>query len=417
MSMPLDGPAVIVDPYSSGAFFASAFEQVGVPVIAVMSAATPPEVYAPSFRPQDFDMILVAEEGDLSGLVDRLKSLKPRCILTGCESGVELTDAISPIVRPERANSPEKAQARRHKGEMARAVEAAGIPSMRQICTASAEEVAAWIAREGLKGRDLVMKPPKSASTDGVVKVSGGAGWRELFDRMVGSVNRLGTVNDNLVVQEFLSGTEYAVDTATYAGIHSIASVCRYNKTDNGPFMAIYDTMEWIPSDAPHLPDLRDYAFRVLDAVGMHYGTNHIEIMVTKDGPRLIEIGARPHGGGHPRFCRHATGDSQVDRIARRFAEQGLSEDSYELKTNLTIVFLLCRTGGVVTNRAVLNGIADLESHFFSRIDIADGQTLAPTCDLFASLDMGFVALAHDDPEQISADCRRIRAWEVALFD
>ena len=411
------GPAVIVDPYSSGSFFASAFAEVGIPVVALMSTNEPPDVYAKSFRPQDFEHILVADGEDLDDLIASLKKLEPRCILTGCESGVELTDRIGPVVLPELSNLPARSQARRHKGEMAEALRDAGVPSMRQICTNSIAEVADWIEREALQGHDLVIKPPKSASTDGVFKVQAGGNWREKFLMLLGSVNRLGITNDKLVVQEYLYGDEFAVDTVSYAGEHSVASICRYRKVDNGPFMAIYDRMDWMAADFPEAGVLRAYAIQVLNAVGMRYGTSHIEIMMTELGPRLIEIGARPHGGGHPQFCRHATGDSQVHRIARSFAESGLSRLDYELKTHLTVVFLLCRRGGHVTNRAALDAIQDLRSHHFSKIHIQQGDLLEPTQDLFASLELGFVALSHKDPDLIAADTETIRSLELQIFN
>ncbi|WP_159289217.1 ATP-grasp domain-containing protein [Methylosinus sporium] len=417
MEMCLGRPAVIVDPYSSGAFFAEAFQRVGVPVVAVMSAPEPPEVYASSFRPQDFAQILVADGPDLTPLVDELIALDPRCILAGCESGVELTDRVAPLVLPELANIPEKAMARRHKGAMAQAVADAGIPSMRQICTDSVDEVASWLEQEGLIGEDLVIKPPKSASTDGVIKIIGGRDWREHFMTMLGSHNRLGIHNDRLMVQELLRGTEYAVDTATFRGCHTISSICRYNKVDNGPFMAIYDSMDWMPVEFPHADELKEYAGLVLDAVGVMYGTSHVEIMLTENGPRLVEIGARPHGGGHPRFCRLATGDSQVDLIARSFVANRPLHADYSLKTNVTVVFFLCRRSGVVRNRAALDRVVELASHHFSRIDIKQGDHLEPTKDLFASLAMGFIVLSHDDPGQIVDDYRAIRELEESLFD
>ena len=51
------GPAVIVDPYSSGALLAPAFARAGVPVVAVLSAAAPP-AFLKTLRPADFDEIL-----------------------------------------------------------------------------------------------------------------------------------------------------------------------------------------------------------------------------------------------------------------------------------------------------------------------------------------------------------------------
>lgn len=409
-------PAIIVDPYSSGAFYAGAFKELGVPVVGVMSTPEPPDVYASSFRPRDFERILVANDEDLEPLISELVALEPRCILTGCESGVELTDAISPKVLPKRSNDPDKALARRHKGEMGRAVASAGLPIARQICTDSADEVEKWLDEEGIRGQDLVIKPPKSASTDGVTKINGGRQWREIFAKMLGTNNRLGFKNDKIVVQEFMHGVEYAVDTASYDGRHAVASICRYNKTDNAGYMAIYDTMDWMPPDFQGAAEIKRYARQVLDAVGVRYGTSHIEIMLTNQGPRLVEIGVRPHGGGHPQFCRIATGSSQVDLIARSFADNSLQHQDYTLRTNMTIVFLLCKREGKVINRAALDKISDLPSHHFSKINIQQGDFIKPTADLFASLELGFVALSNADSRQITADYNAIRELEATLF-
>lgn len=408
------GPAVVVDPYSSGALLAPAFADAGVPVVAVVTAPEPPAVYASSYRPGDFAEILVHDGGDVEPIVRRLRELGPRCVLAGCESGVELTDAIAPLVTPDVANEPALAAARRHKGEMAAAVEKAGLPVIAQLCTDDPDEVRAWIGRSGLAGRDLVIKPPKSASTDGVTRVAADA-WRPVFDAMLGSANRLGIVNDRLVVQEHVTGVEYVVDTFSADGRHTVTDVCRYRKVDNGGHMAVYDSMEWLPPGHEAVDELVEYACGVLDAVGLRTGAAHVEIMRTADGPRLIEVGARAHGGGHPRFCRIATGDSQVDRTVRHFAGLGGIPDRYELRTAVLVVFLINTKAGVVRDASGFAAVPDLPGHAFSAIHVADGQRLEVTKDLFASLDLGFVVLAHDDPRQVWADYDAIRAIERSL--
>ena len=171
------GPCVVVDPYSSGALFAEALRERGVPVAAVLSSARPPEAYASSYRPRDFPDALV-HDGDLEELVRWVRALDPRCVIAGCESGVELAERLAPRVLPAVSNVPELAEARRDKSRMADAVRAAGLPVIPQLCTADADEAADWLEREGLAGADLVIKPPKSASTDGVIKGPGGADWR-----------------------------------------------------------------------------------------------------------------------------------------------------------------------------------------------------------------------------------------------
>lgn len=408
------GPAVIVDPYSSGALYAPAFRDAGVPVVALQTAASPPDVYAASYRPEDFSEIIVAGV-DPTDAIARLRELRPRCVLAGCESGVELTELVAPLVVPGLANRPETAAARRHKGAMAEAVARAGLPIIEQICTDDPDEVEAWLTRMGLHGRDLVIKPPKSASTDGVTRVPGGAGWRDVFASMLGRSNRLGLVNDRLVVQEYCRGVEFVIDTASFDGVHSVNDICRYHKIDNGGYMAVYESMEWMPPTLPEYRELVAYAFGVLDAVGMRCGAAHVELMLTERGPRLIELGARPHGGGHPQFCRLATGDSQLDRVVRCFTSGAPLPPSYDLEQHVRVMFLIARSTGYVKNAAVLEQVRELETHHFSKIAIRDGARLETTKDLFGSLDLGFVVLAHCDLHRVEADARRVRELEQAL--
>jgi biotin carboxylase len=409
----LTGPAIIVDPYSSGALFPAAFAEHGVEVVAVLTADRPPTAFASSYRPQDFDTKIVFT-GDLEVAAAELRSLDPRCVIAGCESGVELAEQLAPMVLPGRCNVPELAPARRDKWKMAEAVAAAGLPVIPQICTDDPGEVRAWLDRQGLHRHDLVIKPPKSASTDGVVKVPGGVGWAEVFAEGIGRVNQFGTVDDRLLVQKFLTGTEYVVDTFSDAGGHGLVDVCRYQKVNNGPHMAVYDSMRWVPEDDLAIPGLLEYARGVLDAVGLRFGSAHIEIMSTDDGPVLIELGARPHGGGHPRFNRIATGDSQIDRTVRGLVGEPVPLD-YRLIRHQMCVFHVARASGRVSNVAVLEAIKDLPSYQFSVLNLAEGDRVQVTRSLVDSLDLGFVILSHPDAEQVERDYQVIRHLERSL--
>ena len=403
-------PVVIVHPYSSGATYASAFTAAGIPVVALVEPV-PPEVYADSYRPMDFHETIISN-GNQSETVAQLKSIDPRCLLAGCESGVEFVDAVSLKVLPEFANLRESASARRHKGSMAAAVAQAGLPSIEQICTNDPNAVEDWIELAGLQNCDLVIKPSKSASTDSVIRLPRGQGWRLKFESMLGRMNRLGIRNDDLVVQEYCSGIEFVVDTASWDGQHSVCDVCRYYKADNGGNMAVYEAMDWMPPDFPEYDDVVTYAKAVLDAVGIRYGAAHVEIMLTDRGPRLIEVAARPHGGGHPRFCRIATGDSQVDRIVRRIATGATLPDGYVLRRHMRVVFLVARSSGCAANVEALNGIRDLSSHYFSTIELQNGMHIEKTRDLFGSLNLGFVVLAHVERAQVEADSLKVREFE-----
>ncbi|MEV6983586.1 ATP-grasp domain-containing protein [Sphaerisporangium sp. NPDC051017] len=407
------GPVVVVDPYSSGALFAAAFAEHGVEVVAVLTAERPPDAYAASYRPQDYERKIVFG-GDLDALAGELRALSPRCVIAGGESGVELAERLAPLVTPGRANVPGLASARRDKWRMAEAVAEAGLAVIPQICTDDPAEVREWLAREGLEGQDLVVKPPMSASTDGVVKVAGGEGWAEVFARGIGRVNQFGNVDDRLLVQKFLNGTEYVVDTFTDGGRHGLVDVCRYQKVDNGPHMAVYDAMRWVPGDDPAVPALAEYARGVLDAVGMRFGSAHIEIMNTADGPVLIELGARAHGGGQPRFNRVATGDSQIDRTVRALVG-GEVPPGYRLERHQMCVFHIARASGTVRDVSALEAVKDLPSHHFSVMNLAEGDHVEETKSLVDSLDFGFAILSHPDAEQVERDYKVIRELERGL--
>ena len=418
-----DGPAVIVDPYSSGAQLAPEFRAAGVRPIAVMTAAQPPDVYASSFRPDDFDHIIV-DDGTLdpygratgrTSTVDAVRALRPRCVIVGCESGVLLGDHLAAETVPDVANDPVLAQARRHKGAMGEAVKNSGLASIPQICTSSLAEVDRWLDDTDLVGADLVIKPPLSASSDGVTKVSDGVGWEAIFGSLLGATNRLGICNTELVVQQCVSGTEYVVDTVSFGGTHTVTNVCRYRKVVNGPHMAVYDSMTWLSATAPELATLIPYAQGVLDAVGIRYGAAHIELMLTADGPRLIEVGARAHGGGHPRFCMLATGDSQVARTVRAFTDPAPLPELYELQRHTKVVFHMSTRAGRISGTDALDSIDELPSCVFATRHIHDGDQVPVTSTLFDSLDLGFAVLSDQHERQVDADHGRIRDLESTL--
>ena len=407
-----DGPVAIVDPFSSGGLYAPALHAAGIPVVAVSSRPDVLPAYRSSYHPEDFAEIVVYD-GRLEPVARRLTELGVRCVLPGAESGVQLADRLAAVVTEDLANDPALAAARCDKGAMAEAARRAGLPVIRQVCTDDPEEVAAWIVREGLAGRDLVVKPPRSASTDGVTRVR--EGWREVFLAQLGRPNQWDVVNDRMVVQEFVTGTEYVVDVFSHDGRHTVTDVCRYGKVDNAEHMAVYDWVEWQPPDDPAVPGLVEYTRRFLDAVGFRFGAAHVELMLTGDGPRLIELNARPHGGGQPQYCRVATGDSQIDRAVRYLGRLGPIDAHYALRRSTRVVFLISRSSGVVRNAACLDEVRTLPSYHTHLVGVRDGDRLEVTKDLLNTLSLGLVVLSGTDPEQVRADYAEVRRIEAGL--
>jgi predicted ATP-grasp superfamily ATP-dependent carboligase len=409
---------VIVDPYSSGSLLAPALREIGHSVIGVTTSDPPPDIYLSSFHPADLDECFTCAT-ITPGVVDRLGAADPVVVLAGAETGVELADRLAAELTPHLANVPALASARRHKGHMADAVAARGLRTIRSVATDDPGVVGNWLEKEGLEEHHLVVKPVKSAGTDGVTFVRGGSGWRRAFDDLLGAPNRLGSQNQEVIVQEHVAGVEYVVNTFTVDGRHAVTDIARYGKVQRGErgtgTMAVYESVRYLPYDEPGNEQLITYTRDVLDALGIRFGPAHTEIMLAEDGPVLIETGARLAGGGMPESARLATGDNAVDRLVRYLGGERRQRLDYGLRQSVTVVFLLPPTSGRIQNTRAYRAVRDLPSCVFLRVNVSDGDVLGDDTDLFASLDHGFAVLAHGDPAQIEADYARIRHIEQAV--
>jgi hypothetical protein len=404
-------PVVIVDPYSSGQALARRFLARGVPCVAVLSAGVVPEALLSHWRPQDFTDVH-RFDGDVAALAGAVARHAPRCIVAAFETGVELADALVDRVLPGTGNVPGLSLARRDKHHMALALEAAGVPRLRSVCSDRHADVEAWIRANGLADSPLVLKPPKSAGTDDVHLVEAGADWRPCFDRILGKVNVLLGRNEAVLVQEFAAGTEYIVDTYSTAGRHGLVDVCRYAKGTRGERLGIYDSVDWLAPDNPVVGTLWRYTRRVLDALGIRSGAAHAEVMLTDAGPVLIEVGARPGGGAHQDIMRIATGDSQLDRhVAHRV--DGVHKPGYELLRHARAVFLSSPSAGVLRNGEILDRIDGLASVHTATLPFRSGDAVPATVDFVTPL--GLVVLAAQDARQIDADYRAIKDIESQL--
>lgn len=246
--------AVIVDgyhvPYDDIRGYASAFRERGVEPIAVMSSAAPLRQFLPRWFPEDYAAVHFFD-GDLDALIAVVKSYDPICIVAGQEIGVELAATLVEAVLPDSGNVAGSARSQRDKGEMVAALERAGVPRLRTIRSADPDVISAWIRDNGLDNKPLVLKPPKSGGTDGVHLAAPGEDWRAYFDKLLGTVNDLGILNDEIVVQEYAAGTEYIVDLYSVNGEHGVADLCVYAKHARDARIGIYDTMDFVSADAP----------------------------------------------------------------------------------------------------------------------------------------------------------------------
>ena len=406
----------LAEPFSSASLIPPVLRDAGLSPVAIIDSTLPGIGALTSFRGDEYDAV-IDHTGDFDSTVDALDATGQVVgIVPGTDRIEPLCGELAAVLTPDRTNVAELAGARRNKYLSHLAVAAHGLPILRQVCSADPEEIAAWIEREGMRGRHLVVKPTTSAGTDGVGFAQYGEGWRELHANLLGKVNRYGAVNEEVLVQEYVTGTEFAIDTVSFDGRHSVTDLLRYRKVHNEHGMAIYDSVEWLPYDTDAYRDLLDSGLGALDAVGLRYWAAHTEVMMTTDGPRLIEVNPRPAGAMNPLVTEIATGTSQVTRIVDICAGRGPELPAgFVLRQPVMAVFLIAHSSGVVRNAEILEKARSLPSYHSPMFLVQSGARVEATTDIVSSMTMGYIILAHDRLDQVYADRETIRELEMEL--
>ena len=252
-----------------------------------------------------------------------------------------------------------------------------------------------------------------SAGSDKVFHIPAKGDWKMAFNRVLTEPSKItGKTSETVVIQEEAIGTEFAVGTVSSNGKHYLAHLIKYNKRSVHDRKTVFDYVEFVPYRESEHGELFDYTQKVLDALGIHWGAAHTEIMLTEKGPRLIESGSRMCGGPLVGFAREATGSSQADKLVELYADGDVLTKKYVLKKSVVPVFLKSPAKGTLSNIEVLGEIFKLPTLFNNYIWFKNGDLVPQTVDYLSSI--GIVALSGDR-ESISLDYEKIREMESRL--
>ena len=75
-----------------------------------------------------------------------------------------------------------------------------------------------------------VVKPCEGAGSDGVTICNSKQDVRDAFLKLDGTRNVLGLTTYEVLVQEYLVGDEYVVDTVSRDGVHKCVAIWKYDK-------------------------------------------------------------------------------------------------------------------------------------------------------------------------------------------
>lgn len=406
---------IIVDAFSTGKYLAPVFKGFGYQCVHIQSDKNICPFFLKSFEKNNFIKNIVFEK-DFNAIIKDLLDHDIKMVIPGCESGVELADKIADRLGLRSGNNVDSSAVRRDKYFMHERLRDSGVAAIDQLLSSDQNEIIKWVHE---KTRfPIVIKPARSAGTDSVSFCYNDADVSEAFNKIINKKDLFGYLNQKVLAQKMVEGQEYIVNSVSYNGVHSIVDIWTSNKTKiNGS--PVYDYQELLAEDDDDFHVLSEYVMSVLNALEIKFGAGHSEVMLTQNGPVLIEIGARLAGGIDPSSTHEALGYSQVSILADAYLNPDVffefaRNKRSALKKNVLITFLISHEEGIIKK--------DFEKKYFANIkDIHSidfwlnvGNRLEKTSSLVSS--PGLVYLISSSKTVLQDGHEKIREIENQIY-
>lgn len=401
---------LVVDPFSSSAAFAQrAKELYGFDTIALITNRSLPEAVMKTFKKEDYHQVFLYRslDGTASEIEDFLGQT-PDFIICGSESGVNIFDLLCEKWKLPQ-NIFELSSVRRDKFLMQAQLKNSNIRYIPHFKSGDLSQILQWCEENPF--HEYVIKPICSFGSDGVFFCKNIDTIEKIYHKLINTLNYMGHKNSELLIEQKIEGIEYVVDAVSCDGIHFIVNIFKYIKEEvNG--VPIYRQMFTEP--VSEHPELIQYVKKVLTSLGIVNGASHNEVIMTVNGPVLVESGARMHGGLGPRLVEESNSHSLIDLslIARisplDFRNRTLSEPI--LKKYAAEYFLSAPATGTVSDIDIENNCSALPSYSFTTNALMVGDFICMTVDLVTSY--GRIVLINSDRDILKKDVTAIGEME-----
>lgn len=376
----------------------------------IQTSAVIPPVFQSSFDALSFDEYIVFD-GDYQKLVDRLSELPIKHCITGTETGVQLAaELANSLGLP--GNDVGKKEVWRQKSKMQQLAQECGLKTAESFETSNLEQLENWYKQQNFKR--AVIKPNASAGTDQVYFFDSMNDMEEYFHQIMGRTNEMGVQNQSVLAQEFIEGTEYALNSLSAGSKHFLTQIWEYKKVESSSQTMIYDHEYLVDPSSEVALRLQKYLFKLLDEFGVEFGPAHTEVIVNHNGIYLLELAARMDGIADLKMEKASVGKSQLLGMQDLLVDQKTFVDEfpqmYQIQRNAMHVELINPREVICGDLKSLQMIKSLPSFLDIKLSAVPGQKLPATKDIFSS--PGIVFLVHESKEQLTKDYRQLRMIE-----
>lgn len=191
---------------------------------------------------------------------------------------------------------------------------AAGIPSVRHRSVRTYAECRAAVDELGMP---VIVKPAHGLGKLATAIIADFGDLEKFWSESLSPFEALSeaekaAISGPMVVEEYIRGTLFSVEIgidATGAIIPYMLTQRRRGNTLHNEVLELGSIMPSPVSDKAYA-EIISYTEQVLRALKLDLGIFHVELIVGKDGPRLVEVNPRLMGGALPELYAEATGDN-----------------------------------------------------------------------------------------------------------
>lgn len=254
----------------------------------------------------------------------------------------------------------------------------------------------------------IIIKPVDSFSSRGVYMIND-------FTEIAGfeEITRCFSSDNSIVVEEFIEGKEYSVESLTYKGHTSVIQITEKIITSY-PYTVEMGHLQPADLSSEEKEAISSMVIKAINSLGIENSAAHTELKLTSAGPVIIEIGARLGGDFISSYLTLASTGISMDQGAINIA-LGLEPDSRHKTDAFSLIRYLELPAGVkVLKVNDWLSIRKLPHVVFASLNIKEGQLIP--CITDSAKRPGFVIVKGNTREEVLFQSNeKVRLLESAI--
>lgn len=242
----------------------------------------------------------------------------------------------------------------------------------------------------------LIIKPADAFSSRGVLKVND---YSEIKSNE--SFTRSFSSDGSIIIEEFIEGKEYSIESLTFGGQTYIIQYTEKIITDY-PYTVEMGHIQPAEVIDEQKAEIEIIVKKAIKALKLDNCATHTELMMTKEGPKIIEIGARLGGDYISSYLTlHSTGVN-MDAVIADIAMGNTPKIEKRTDKYTGIFYFHLGEGKKVVRIENWKDVLNFDSVVYANLLVRQGEVIPALTD--SAKRSGFVILKADSKDNLLND-------------